>query len=127
MDRLKQTTETLRALTKEAETFYINVVKKDPTYEVDFYGKVKPFADQVQPLAQEWASLVKPFLMQHYTKLVHVSQVEQTVENLDVVAIKSFYPSSGMRRQRETFKSVSFVLDAVLEEIKFAQTTKPSD
>ncbi|MFB4211403.1 DUF1798 family protein [Shouchella sp. JSM 1781072] len=121
MEKLKQLTTALLSLTKEAEAFYIDVVKQDKAYEVDFYGKVKPFADRVQPLAQEWASEVKPFLMQHYTKLVHISQVEQTVENLDVVAIKSFYPSSGMRRQRETFKSVRFVLENVLEEIKIAQ------
>lgn len=118
MERLKQITEELLQLTKEAESFYIDTVKKESTYEVDFYGRVKPFADKVQPLAQEWFPLAKTYLVQNPIKNLHVPQLDQTVENLDVVAIKSFYPSSGMKRQRETFKSVEYVLSNLLEGLK---------
>ncbi|MBM7840207.1 hypothetical protein JOC54_003487 [Alkalihalobacillus xiaoxiensis] len=118
MERLAELTEGLLQLTKEAEHFYIDTVKNDPTYEVDFYGQVKPFADKVQPMAQEWFPLAKTYLVQNPIKNLHVAQLDQTVENLDVVAIKSFYPSSGMKRQRETFKSVEYVLAHLHEELK---------
>ncbi|WZY01477.1 YppE family protein [Bacillus sp. FSL W7-1360] len=111
---LKEVTTTLLTLTKEAESYYIEVVKQDPNYEVDFWGRVKPFADQVQPLAQRWLPLASALLLQAKPRDLHIQQLEQTVENLDVVAIKSFYPSSGMKRQRETFKAVRYVLEEIL-------------
>lgn len=117
MDTLKSLTEELLALTAEAEQYYIEVVKQDPAYEVDFHNRVKPFADKVQPLAAAWLPSAKAFLVKTNPRDLHVSQLEQTVENLDVVAIKSFYPSSGMKRQRETFKSVRYVLNNLLDEM----------
>ncbi|WP_078391121.1 DUF1798 family protein [Shouchella patagoniensis] len=117
MEQLRRMTNQLLDLTIDAETFYVETVKKKPDYEVDFYGKVKPFADQVQPLAQEWYPLAKAFLINHPTRGLHVNQLAEAVENLDVVAIKSFYASSGMKRQRETFKSVRYVLSNLLEEL----------
>ncbi|WP_062746717.1 YppE family protein [Shouchella tritolerans] len=120
MDTLKSLTEELLALTEEAEQYYIEVVKQDPTYEVDFHNRVKPFADKVQPKAAAWLPIAKAFLLKTDPRDLHVSQLEQTVENLDVVAIKSFYPSSGMKRQRETFKSVRYVLSSLLAEMERA-------
>ncbi|WP_054712463.1 DUF1798 family protein [Bacillus sp. JCM 19041] len=75
MDQLRKLTSQLLDLTIDAETFYIETVKKKTDYEVDFYGKVKPFADQVQPLAKEWYPLAKAFLINHPTKGLHVNQL----------------------------------------------------
>ncbi|WP_059105153.1 YppE family protein [Shouchella shacheensis] len=118
LTRLASCTAQLLEATASAESFYIETVKKDATYQVDFFGKVKPFADKVQPLAAEWHPLAAAFVRERQFRDLHVQQIEQTVENLDVVAIKSFYPSSGMKRQRETFKAVRYVLTIVLEELE---------
>ncbi|GAF20168.1 LOW QUALITY PROTEIN: hypothetical protein JCM19046_4874 [Bacillus sp. JCM 19046] len=117
MERLAELTEGLLQLTKEAEHFYIDTVKNDSTYEVDFYGQVKPFADKVQPMAQEWFPLVKTYLVQNPIKNLHVAQLDQTVETM-LLQLNPFIPSSGMKRQRETFKSVEYVLAHLLEELK---------
>jgi hypothetical protein len=45
---------------------------------------------------------------------LHPNQLQQTEENLEIVAIKSFYKETSQKRQMETFKSVEYVLNQLI-------------
>lgn len=114
---LRKWTNELIRLNKDAETFYTNVVRKEG-YEPDFFGTVKPFADEVKEVRDKWLPLAMAFVQQAKPLHLHPSQLQQTEENLEIVAIKSFYEKTSMKRQMETFKSVAYVLEQVLQSLQ---------
>ncbi|WP_245308164.1 YppE family protein [Halalkalibacter urbisdiaboli] len=115
--RLSQLTKELLKMNEEAERYYIEVVKQEG-YEVDFYGKVKPFADKMKQLTDEWLPLAEQFVKTEKPLNLHPIQLTQTVENIEIVAIKSFFADTGKKRQIETFKSVAFVLHQVINSLQ---------
>lgn len=117
---LRNRTNELKRLNKEAETFYTNIARKEG-YEPDFFGTVKPFADEVKDIRDKWLPLAMAFVQQEKPLHLHPSQLQQTEENLEIVAIKSFYPKTSLKRQMETFKSVDYVLDQILQAIESEQ------
>jgi hypothetical protein len=107
-------TKELSRLNKEAETFYVEKARKLETYEPDFFGVVKPFAEKVDDIRKEWLPLAQMFVQQEKPMYLHPNQLQQTEENLEIVAIKSFYKETSQKRQMETFKSVEYVLNQLI-------------
>ncbi|GAE29068.1 YppE family protein [Halalkalibacter hemicellulosilyticus] len=116
LEQLERLTKELCIRNDEARNDFIQVVKREG-YEVDFYGKVKPFADQVKDIRDNWLPLAVAFVQEAKPLHLHPSQLNQTEENLEIVAIKSFYSNTSRKRQMETFKSVDFVLSQLLSAI----------
>lgn len=117
---LQQYTSDLLALNKEAEEYYLDIVRRYDSYEPDFFGKVKPFADRVAVLREQWLPEATAFVQKERPLHLHPSQLQQTAENLEIVAIKSFYKETSLKRQMETFKSVEYVLNQLLDAISRA-------
>ncbi|KHF40292.1 YppE family protein [Halalkalibacter okhensis] len=116
--KLMTLTDELRHLNKEAEKMYVDIVKVDENYKPDFYGAVKPFAEKIDQIRSEWLPLAKQFVQQEKPLHLHPSQLQQTEENLEIVAIKTFYKGTGRKRQMETYKSVEYVLQQLSEALK---------
>lgn len=114
---LKQLTIELIRLNKEAEEYYIKA-REEETEEVDFFGLVKPFADEVASIRDQWMPLAQEFVQLERPLHLHPSQLQQTEENLEIVAIKSFYKKTSLKRQMETFKSVEYVLNQLIDAIE---------
>ncbi|MFC0470238.1 YppE family protein [Halalkalibacter kiskunsagensis] len=113
---LLELTKELSSLNKEAERFYVEA-RKEEGYEPDFFGVVKPFAKKVDRIRTEWLPLAQKFVQQEKPMHLHPSQLQQTEENLEIVAIKSFYKETSRKRQMETFKSVEYVLNQLIGAI----------
>ncbi|MDV2683517.1 YppE family protein [Alkalihalophilus lindianensis] len=118
--KLEELTEELLHLNSEAESYYLNQVRKEG-YEPDFFGVVKPFADRVKIVSDEWKPLAEQFVLNVKPSHLYPIQIGHTHDNLEVVAIKSFYPKTGLKKQIETFKSVAFVLHQLRDELKAFQ------
>ncbi|MED1601780.1 YppE family protein [Alkalihalophilus marmarensis] len=119
---LKTYNEELLRLNEEAESYYINQVRKEG-YEPDFFGVVKPFADRVKETSGNWKPLAEAFVLKTKPKHLYPIQITHTFDNLEVVAIKSFYPKTGLKKQIETFKSVAFVLNQLNQLLDEEQDT----
>lgn len=117
IEQLNKSNERLLELNQYAEAVYINETRQEG-YEVDFFGIVKPFADEIKVLCEKWLPLSEELIMFAQPKDLHINQLTQTVDNLEVVAIKSFYPETGLKKQIETFKAVTYVLEQVRETIE---------
>ncbi|TDQ41487.1 YppE family protein [Aureibacillus halotolerans] len=105
---LLKLTQRLLHYTAEIKTQYIDVAPF--TSEVDFYGDVKPFVDEVtqdieawKPLALEWVANEKPMY-------IHPIQIEKTVENLLMVAVQCFYTKTRKTRFLNTVEAVVYVM-----------------
>lgn len=87
---------------------------KEKEYEMDFYGEVKPFADHVTALAEEWRDLALDWLADKHPRYVHRPQVMDTYDNLTIVCVTAFQKDTRRRRFINTIKSIDYVLDTVL-------------
>ncbi len=116
---LKRWTLELLRINREAESFYMDKARK-PGYEPDFYGKVKPFADHVNEVREKWLPLAYEFIQFAKPLHLHPIQIQQTEDNLEVVAIKSFYGKSSLKIQKETYKAVEFTLEQMLRALNEA-------
>ncbi|MFC0559932.1 YppE family protein [Halalkalibacter alkalisediminis] len=112
---LKYLTNALIRLNKKAEEYYIKAREEEG--EVDFFGVVKPFAEDMAKVRDLWMPLAQEFVQKEKPLHLHPSQLQQTEENLEIVAIKSFYKETSKKRQMETFKSVEYVLNQMLGAI----------
>ncbi|WP_100372750.1 YppE family protein [Bacillus sp. FJAT-45037] len=113
-NHLRTLTNELLQLNEHAEDYYLNQVRKEG-YEPDFFGVVKPFADQVKESSDKWKPLAEEFVLKVKPRHLYPIQIGHTHDNLEVVAIKSFYPKTGLKKQVETFKSVRFVLEQLIK------------
>ncbi|MCO7176180.1 YppE family protein [Sporolactobacillus kofuensis] len=110
---LKEVTLELRKLNKIAHDQFTDR-SQAADYQTDFYGEVKPFADNMQhyldiwrPLADQWVSVRKP-------KYVFPIQIKDTYDNLAIVCVTAFQKDTRRRRFLETIKSIDYVLENIL-------------
>ncbi|GAA0347970.1 hypothetical protein GCM10008967_42870 [Bacillus carboniphilus] len=108
-DELIQNTETIKATFAEV---------KQANEKRDFYKEVKPFADQVKILLDEWEPLAIKWLKEHSVKNVHPQQIAHTTENLDMISIQCFFPETSLKRFRHYAESVEYVLKSLQKAIK---------
>ncbi|KYG32902.1 YppE family protein [Alkalihalobacillus trypoxylicola] len=106
---LRQINQALLEKNQFAKEFFLDIKEKE-NYEPDFFGTVKPFTDEVTQLSMEWHELATIMVAEKKPKQLFSQQLEQTVDNFETVAIKSFYPKTSRKNQLETFKSVEYVL-----------------
>ncbi|MDQ0205969.1 YppE family protein [Alkalicoccobacillus murimartini] len=110
-------TNRLLEMNEYAEDIYLNHTREEG-YEVDFFGIVKPFAEEVKVVSEAWLPLAEQLVQEVKPKDLHLNQLTQTVDNFEVVAIKSFYPETSRKKQIETFKAVTYVLEQLKEVVE---------
>ncbi|KGA99095.1 hypothetical protein AJ85_11490 [Alkalihalobacillus alcalophilus ATCC 27647 = CGMCC 1.3604] len=116
LQQLRDVNKALRDKNEFAHDFFVHKARQEG-YEPDFFGKVKPFTDEVTELTALWERLVESFVREYKPNQLYANQITQTVDNFETVAIKSFYGNTSLKRQLETFKSIKYVLSQVDEAL----------
>ncbi|TES57780.1 DUF1798 family protein [Halalkalibacterium halodurans] len=124
LEQLEKLTSQLRKQNNEAYHHYIHTVRGDESYEPDFYGQVKPFADSVKEKSDEWKPLALRYVKQYEPDYVYPLQVENTVENLEIISVQSFFPKTGKKRFVEMIKSIDFILEQLEEQVRVTRKGK---
>lgn len=114
---LRELTAELKNKNRFAHDQYINRTRL-PDYETDFYGEVKPFADRVQQLIDQWRPLAESWVKNRRPKYVYPIQIKDTYDNLAIVCVTAFQADTRRRRFFETVKSVDYVLDNILDQLR---------
>lgn len=91
--------------------------RKELGVDGDFYQEVKPFADYVKELTEKWEPLAKEWISYEKPKYIHFMQIQNTVENLQMVSVRAFYPRSSGQRFKSYIQSIDFVLKNCLERL----------
>ncbi|MCF6137535.1 YppE family protein [Pseudalkalibacillus berkeleyi] len=114
--RLKTLTKELRDLNNQAYVqFTEDTLRED--YEVDFYGQVKPFADKVQTLADEWKPLATKWALAEKPKYVYPIQIKDTHENMTIAAVQAFQKDTKEKRFIAMTKSIEYILESIEEQV----------
>lgn len=96
-------------------------VKTSESYEVDFYKEVKPFVDSTMKIADSWRDLAINWINNEFPKNLHPNQIDATHENIQHISIQGFYQDTKVKRFKNMYESVQYVLDNILE-----RATKPT-
>ncbi|WP_010631178.1 YppE family protein [Sporolactobacillus vineae] len=115
-DRLRKTTKELKMLNKKACDQFMNVTTL-PGYQVDFQGRVKPFADLMQSAVNAWKPMAGDWVRKRKPRYVHPEQIKATCENLQIVCVTAFQEDTRRRRFIETIEAIDFVLDTLLTQL----------
>lgn len=114
--RLKELTTDLRQAAEHAHEQFVNRTKQ-PEYEVDFHGEVKPFADRVTYLLEEWQPLVMKWIQTAKPSYVFVPQIVDAVDNLTIVSVTGFQKDTRRKRFLNTISAIYYTLDQILLQV----------
>jgi len=84
----------------------------------DFYEEVKPFADEVKQMTDEWRADALSWLTFHPQRHLHARQIDATAENLEMVSISAFFPNTSKKKFLDHVQSIEFVLRGLVSAIE---------
>lgn len=90
----------------------------------DFFSQVKPFADQVKQLCDEWEPTAVEWVLRNKPKNVYPMQIRNTAENMQMVSVRAFFPETSLKKFNSHIQSIDFVLRRLLEELDIALKVK---
>ncbi|MEH7224326.1 YppE family protein [Bacillus sp. JJ1566] len=92
-------------------------VKDNESYVADFYQEVKPFVDDTMEIADSWRELAIEWIKKEFPKNLHPNQIDATHENIQHISIQSFYRDTKVKRFKNMYESIQYVLDNILEKV----------
>ncbi|MFS0776343.1 DUF1798 family protein [Neobacillus sp. 3P2-tot-E-2] len=84
----------------------------------DFHEVIKPFANEVKKVAQEWAVLMKSWLVINPQKHLHLKQIDTTLDHIDQLSIQAFFPKTSRSRFLNANRTVEFFLLEIVKELE---------
>lgn len=84
----------------------------------DFHEVIKPFANEVKKVSQEWGILLKNWLVKNPQKHLHLKQIDTTLDHIDQLSIQAFFPKTSRSRFLNANRTVEFFLLEILKELE---------
>ena len=91
---------------------------RDEDLEPDFFGQVKPYADEVHAKLKNWRELALQFIKQYDPKYFHPLQVEQVADAMEQFIVQSFYKKTSKKRFLQSVQSVHYTLSKLIKTIE---------
>lgn len=85
--------------------------------KADFYGEVKPFADQVKEYREQWEPKAIAWTIKNKPKNLYPLQIKNTAENIEMVAVRAFFAESSLKKFNSHVQSIDYVLNNLLDEL----------
>jgi hypothetical protein len=83
----------------------------------DFYNEVKPFADRVKNVNDQWKELCLEWIKAERPKHLHFPQIMNTYDNIEMLSVHCFFPESSYNRFVSHHQSVHYVLQTLIDEL----------
>ncbi|WP_064091421.1 YppE family protein [Rossellomorea aquimaris] len=116
---MKELIPVTNELLSYAEKMIIEYKNRRTTGEKgEFYTEVKPFADKVKATNDKWKELSMEWIREDKPKHLHLPQVINTYDNIEMLSVHCFFPESSYNRFISHFQSVSYVLQTQLDELQ---------
>lgn len=106
--QLLERTNTLSKYVEQIESKFLMV--KESGEKGDFFNEVKPFADEVQQVNNEWKEEAKAWININKPRNLNGNQIDSASEQIDMISVQSFYPETSRTRFINYVQSVRYVL-----------------
>ncbi|WP_428910455.1 DUF1798 family protein [Niallia sp. Krafla_26] len=115
--------EQLKHLTEELLTFCKEILHnfeeaKEARIEGDFYRDVLPFSNRVKETLNVWEQEVMQWMKSCTPRNLNEKQIKSIKEQLEILTVQAFFPTTSKTRFIHTLHSVEYVLKTVLMEIE---------
>ncbi|AOL34924.1 MULTISPECIES: YppE family protein [Geobacillus] len=112
----------LKALTKRLQQYNEQLLliarrARERNEEPDFFGDVKPMAEEVQAIAERWKDAASRWVRHARPKYVHERQIEAAADHMAKLCVEAFYPSVPERRIKQYSQAVAYTLALVKERL----------
>lgn len=115
-NRLNTLTKALRTYNEEARLQFVEKTRSEG-YEMDFYNEVKPFAEKVEGLADEWRPLILQWISDEHPEHLYPIQIHDTYDNIIAASVLVFQKDARRKRLREMIKSIDYVLETAEKQL----------
>ncbi|QOR65227.1 YppE family protein [Cytobacillus suaedae] len=92
-------------------------IKGREDYEPDFFGEVKPYADEVHVTLDQWRELTLTWIQKEKPKYLYKLQIDTAIENIELLIVQSFYKDTREKRAKEMYQSIVYTLKSILDQI----------
>lgn len=79
-----------------------------------FFEEVKPYADQIHQLLNEWKANAIQWIEENKPKYIHIHQIYNVVEMMNEFVVQSFYKETSKKRFIQSVQSVHYILSTFL-------------
>lgn len=87
---------------------------KNSGIEGDFFSEVKPFADLVKDVCEEWSVLATSWIRSEDPPYLNEKQLLTALEHIEKISIQSFYPKTSRKLFFSSVQSAQYVLESIL-------------
>ncbi|WP_019155980.1 YppE family protein [Robertmurraya massiliosenegalensis] len=115
-ETLLELTEKLLAYIEQISDKFEEV--KETKVKGDFFLEVKPFADEVNGVKEEWHHLAVKWIEENKPKYLHVKQIESTSEQMELLSVQAFFPDTSRTRFINYWQSARFILTSLKDLLK---------
>ncbi|MGF6948670.1 hypothetical protein QF028_001175 [Neobacillus sp. B4I6] len=115
-EEIIQLTEKLLAYNSVFMKYYLE--GRESGLKHDFHEVIKPFANEVKEINDQWKHAMKKWLSETDHKHLHLKQIDTTSEHIDQLSIQSFFPETSKTRFLNANRTVEFFLLEILKEVK---------
>jgi hypothetical protein len=91
---------------------------RDHGINQDFHEVIKPFANEVKSVTDEWSSVMRKWLKNNPQKHLHPKQIDTTSEHIENLSIQAFFPNTSRARFLNANRTVEFFLLEILKELE---------
>ncbi|MFT8321176.1 MAG: YppE family protein [Bacillus sp. (in: firmicutes)] len=125
MDKFKQLKENTNLLAEAADHLMKTFHKVKATGEAeDFYEVVRPFANEVKQLNDEWKEPAIIWVQENKPVYLNGAQIQSASDHLEIISIQAFYPETSKKRFLDAAKSVQYILQVLLNELNKWETSR---
>lgn len=114
--QLKQQTEKLIEQCDEAVARFHDMRARDAV--PDFFQDVKPHADVVHELLNEFKQQAAQWIEQERPKYMRMPQIENLVDAMEQFIVQSFYKETSKKRFLQSVQSVHYTLSSILRYLE---------
>jgi hypothetical protein len=86
--------------------------------EPDFFGTVKPFADEVKQVIDTWKTIALQWIHHEKPKHIYRLQIEAVSENIEKLSVEIFYPTVKLYRIKQLYQSIEYTLTLIIERLQ---------
>ncbi|MBE1554147.1 YppE family protein [Sporosarcina limicola] len=116
---LIEKTKTLLAVC--AECFERHARMRELDVEPDFFNEVKPYADKIHTMLDEWTIEVSDWIKIAKPMYVHPVQIESLNDSMRQFVVQSFYQKTGKKRFVLSINSAEYTFKTILDALDRAE------
>ncbi|WML45073.1 DUF1798 family protein [Neobacillus sp. PS3-40] len=90
---------------------------REELMKIDFHEVVKPFANEVKAINDEWRILLKRWITENSPNHFKSSQVDSTYEQIEGLSIQAFFPETSKTRFLNSNRTIDYFLTGIMKEL----------